>query len=136
MCNQFYSPAQPVRRFTLSDLLENLGSQASSLLPPGTCLHFFFAPRTQYSLFSVFLRSSIFIEFNLPLAQQVQNYVLYTAVGKHNSMRADEGRVCCTLSRDKNEARAEVGKAEKSLLSDLGPELRLGSEKEKEKVHR
>ena len=44
--------------------------------------------------------------------------------------------MCCTLSRDKNEARAEVGKAEKSLLSDLGPELRLGSEKEKEKVHR
>ena len=37
----FYSTAQLVGGFTLSDLLDKPWSQVSSLLPPGTCLHFY-----------------------------------------------------------------------------------------------
>ena len=36
----FYFPAQLVGGFTLSDLVDKPWSQASSLLPPGTCPHF------------------------------------------------------------------------------------------------
>ena len=39
--HHFYFPAQLVGGFTLSDLLYKPWSQVSSLLLPGTCLHFY-----------------------------------------------------------------------------------------------
>ena len=43
-----YFPGQIVGGFTLSDLLDKLWSQVSSLLPPGTCLQF--SSRIGYSI--------------------------------------------------------------------------------------
>ena len=48
-------------------------------------------------------------------------------------MRVNEGRKGCSLPAIKMKARTVVGRGEKSLLGDPGPELRLGGEKEKEK---
>ena len=39
--HHFYFPAQLVRGFTLSDLLDKPWSQVPSLLHPSTCLHFY-----------------------------------------------------------------------------------------------
>lgn len=49
-------------------------------------------------------------------------------------MRGDEGRNSWGLLAMKNNSRTVVGKGEKNLLSDTGSELRLGREKEEEKV--
>ena len=43
----YYSPAQPVRGFTLSHLPSEPWSQVCSLLPPGTCLHLYRAYNTR-----------------------------------------------------------------------------------------
>ena len=49
------SPPELVRGFTLSDLLDKPRSQVSSLLPPGTCLHFSSRIRFSVSIFHVFV---------------------------------------------------------------------------------
>ena len=50
----FYSPAQLARGFTPSELLNKPWSQVSSLLPPGTCLHFL--SRIRFSILKVLPR--------------------------------------------------------------------------------
>ena len=55
--HHFYCPAQLVGGFTLSDLLDKLWSQVSSLPPPGTCIQFL-----SRIGFSIHHCSSIFIE--------------------------------------------------------------------------
>ena len=49
-------------------------------------------------------------------------------------MRVDEGRNGWNLPAVKTKARAVVGRAKQSLLSDPGSELRLGREKKRGKV--
>ena len=59
-----------------------------------------------------------------------------SSVGRRSSMRVDEGGKGSSLFAKKMKARIVVGRGEKSPLSDPGPELRLGREKEKRKVRR
>ena len=58
----------------------------------------------------------------------------FYSVGKHNSTPIHVGIKCRILSDIKTKARAVVGTGEKSLLSVLGSELRLGREKEQYKM--
>ena len=64
------------------------------------------------------------------------NLVGFYGVGKHNSTRVDETRKCWIILAIKTKARTVMGRGEKSLLSDPGPEVRVGREKEKANVRR
>ena len=57
-------------------------------------------------------------------------------MGKNSPTHVAEGREGQTLVAINMKTRTVVGRREKGLLSDTGPELRLGREKEKEKHQR
>ena len=68
----FTFPAQPVGGFTLGDLLDKPWSHASSLLPPGTCLHFI---KNQHCLSASQLVTNLICTLVLPNASRNNNHL-------------------------------------------------------------